>query len=386
MKMDIILSKWCLAILFALGILACTDGSDANELPKEPEGTGETQDEKIPAFPGAEGHGRYTTGGRGGDVYIVTSLEDKLQNGTLRYGIEKLSGKRTIIFQVSGTIHLNGDLKIKNGDLTIAGQTAPGDGICLAGYPVFLEADNVIVRFMRFRMGNKEDVSADGADAFGGRYHKNIMIDHCSMSWCTDECVSFYQNENFTLQWCLISESLRLGGHTKGPHGYGGIWGGMKASFHHNLLAHHDSRNPRLGPGVNSTKENEIVDMRNNVIYNWGSNSGYAAEGGNYNIVNNYYKPGPATLKNRKRIFSPGVDDGKNNQPAGVTGKFYVDGNYMDGAPDVTKNNWKGIEPKPKIFSNQTLNFHSKIRQPMMPRKLSSLFYVMPEHLMPGIL
>lgn len=126
MKMDIILSKWCLAILFALGILACTDGSDANELPKEPEGTGETQDEKIPAFPGAEGHGRYTTGGRGGDVYIVTSLEDKLQNGTLRYGIEKLSGKRTIIFQVSGTIHLNGDLKIKNGDLTIAGQTAPG--------------------------------------------------------------------------------------------------------------------------------------------------------------------------------------------------------------------------------------------------------------------
>ena len=177
MKMDIILSKWCLAILFAFGILACTDGSDANELPKEPEGTGETQDEKIPAFPGAEGHGRYTTGGRGGDVYIVTSLEDKLQNGTLRYGIEKLSGKRTIIFQVSGTIHLNGDLKIKNGDLTIAGQTAPGDGICLAGYPVFLEADNVIVRFMRFRMGNKEDVSADGADAFGDRYHRNIMID-----------------------------------------------------------------------------------------------------------------------------------------------------------------------------------------------------------------
>ena len=116
MKMDIILSKWCLAILFAFGILACTDGSDANELPKEPEGIGETQDEKIPAFPGAEGHGRYTTGGRGGDVYIVTSLEDKLQNGTLRYGIEKLSGKRTIIFQVSGTIHLNGDLNIKNGD------------------------------------------------------------------------------------------------------------------------------------------------------------------------------------------------------------------------------------------------------------------------------
>lgn len=360
MKMDIILSKWCLAILFAFGILACTDGGDANELPKEPEGTGETQDEKIPAFPGAEGHGRYTTGGRGGDVYIVTSLEDKLQNGTLRYGIEKLSGKRTIIFQVSGTIHLNGDLKIKNGDLTIAGQTAPGDGICLAGYPVFLEADNVIVRFMRFRMGNKEDVSADGADAFGGRYHKNIMIDHCSMSWCTDECVSFYQNENFTLQWCLISESLRLGGHTKGPHGYGGIWGGMKASSHHNLLAHHDSRNPRLGPGVNSTKENEIVDMRNNVIYNWCGNSCYGGEAMHVNIVNNFYKPGPATptgTSKRGRIIAIDKkvsDSDKKSYPAifDTWGDFFIQGNVVDdgqinGAADydrcmkATKDNWE---------------------------------------------
>ena len=360
MKMDIILSKWCLAILFAFGILACTDGSDANELPKEPEGTGETQDEKIPAFPGAEGHGRYTTGGRGGDVYIVTSLEDKLQDGTLRYGIEKLSGKRTIVFQVSGTIHLNGDLKIKNGDLTIAGQTAPGDGICLAGYPVFLEADNVIVRFMRFRMGNKEDVSADGADAFGGRYHRNIMIDHCSMSWCTDECVSFYQNENFTLQWCLISESLRLGGHTKGPHGYGGIWGGMKASFHHNLLAHHDSRNPRLGPGVNSTKENEIVDMRNNVIYNWCGNSCYGGEAMHVNIVNNFYKPGPATptgTSKRGRIIAIDKkvsDSDKKSYPAifDTWGDFFIQGNVVDdgqinGAADydrcmkATKDNWE---------------------------------------------
>ena len=344
MKMDIILSKWCLAILFAFGILACTDGGDANELPKEPEGTGETQDEKIPAFPGAEGHGRYTTGGRGGDVYIVTSLEDKLQNGTLRYGIEKLSGKRTIIFQVSGTIHLNGDLKIKNGDLTIAGQTAPGDGICLAGYPVFLEADNVIVRFMRFRMGNKEDVSADGADAFGGRYHRNIMIDHCSMSWCTDECVSFYQNENFTLQWCLISESLRLGGHTKGPHGYGGIWGGMKASFHHNLLAHHDSRNPRFcHPGITSVAG--VIDFRNNVIYNWGKNSSYGGDTRTINIVNNYYKPGPATEKNRSRIFQPYLP----------CGKFYIEGNYVEGEPKVTNSNWLGVKPKGEVKMDTVL-------------------------------
>lgn len=287
-------------------------------------------------------------------------MEDNVQEGTLRYGIENLSGKRTIVFQVSGTIHLKKELKIKNGDLTLAGQTAPGAGICLAGYPVSMEADNVIVRFLRFRMGNKEDVSADGADAFGGRYHKNIIIDHCSMSWCTDECVSFYQNENFTLQWCIISESLRLGGHTKGPHGYGGIWGGMKASFHHNLLAHHDSRNPRLGPGVNSTKDNEIVDMRNNIIYNWCGNSCYGGEAMHVNIVNNFYKPGPATPRGtakRGRIIAIDKkvsDSEKKSYPAifDTWGDFYIEGNVVDDGRissekdylfclKATENNWE---------------------------------------------
>lgn len=314
----------------------------------------------IPAFPGAEGHGRFTTGGRGGAVCVVTSLDDNLKQGSLRYAVEKVSGARTIVFQVSGTIHLKSDLKIKNGDLTIAGQTAPGDGICLAGYPVFVDADNVIVRFLRFRMGNKEDVSADGADALGGRYHKNVIIDHCSMSWCTDECVSFYQNENFTMQWCLISESLRLGGHTKGPHGYGGIWGGMKASFHHNLLAHHDSRNPRLGPGTRSTKENEIVDMRNNVIYNWCGNSCYGAEAMHVNIVNNYYKPGPATptgTSKRGRIIAIDKkvsEEDKNSYPDifDTWGDFFIEGNVVDdgkinGTSDyercmkATEDNWE---------------------------------------------
>lgn len=360
MDINMFFSRWYLIILFLLGMLACSGGNGSINKPIESDESGETSIRNLPAFPGAEGHGRYTSGGRSGAVYIVTSLEDNAQEGTLRYGIENLSGKRTIVFQVSGTIHLKKELKIKNGDLTLAGQTAPGAGICLAGYPVSMEADNVIVRFLRFRMGNKEDVSADGADAFGGRYHKNIIIDHCSMSWCTDECVSFYQNENFTLQWCIISESLRLGGHTKGPHGYGGIWGGMKASFHHNLLAHHDSRNPRLGPGVNSTKDNEIVDMRNNIIYNWCGNSCYGGEAMHVNIVNNFYKPGPATPKGtvkRGRIIAIDKkvsDSEKKSYPAifDTWGDFYIEGNVVDDGRissekdylfclKATENNWE---------------------------------------------
>lgn len=362
MKISTLLNKCSFFFLLLFVCIACSNSEGIKEIEDE-SGKGndnEMTDEEVPAFPGAEGHGRFTTGGRGGAVYVVTSLDDNAKQGSLRYGIENMSGARTIVFQVSGTIHLKKDLKIKNGNLTIAGQTAPGDGVCLAGYPVFLEADNVIVRFMRFRMGDKKHVSADGADAFGGRYHKNIIIDHCSMSWCTDECVSFYQNENFTLQWCLISESLRLSGHTKGPHGYGGIWGGMKASFHHNLMAHHDSRNPRLGPGVNSTKENEIVDMRNNVIYNWCGNSCYGGEAMHVNIVNNFYKPGPATpsgTSKRGRIIAIDKkvsDQDKESYPNifDTWGDFFIEGNVVDdgkinGAADyercekATNDNWE---------------------------------------------
>ena len=292
-------------------------------------------DEEALAFPGAEGFGRHATGGRGGKVLFVTNLSDS-GAGSLR-AATSASGKRYVLFKVSGTIALKSPLRISNGDITIAGQTAPGDGVCIKNYPVTIDADNVIIRFMRFRMG---DEAMQEGDALGGRFHNNIIIDHCSVSWSTDEGLSLYANHKTTVQWCIISESLRNSVHGKGAHGYGGIWGGRQASFHHNLLAHHDSRNPRLGEEAGKAFAlTDLVDLRNNVVYNWSGNSAYGGEAMNVNIVNCYYKPGPATAKT-ERIVS--IDK---NKTAGTEvydrwGKFYIDGNVVEGSTRATRDNW----------------------------------------------
>ncbi|KAF2508314.1 pectinesterase family protein [Flavobacterium foetidum] len=308
-------------------------GEGKIEVKKEATGGGT---ETIPAFPGAEGYGKYVTGGRGGKVIYVTNLNDS-GAGSLREAINQ-AGPRIVVFKVSGNIELKSELNITD-NITIAGQTAPGGGITLKDYNVKVRGNNIILRYLRFRMGDTYDVEND---ALGGRFQKNIIVDHCSMSWSTDECVSFYQNENFTMQWCIISESLRNSVHAKGAHGYGGVWGGKNASFHHNLLAHHDSRNPRLGEYANDIfAKTDLVDIRNNVIYNWGGNSCYGGDAMNVNLVNNYWKPGPGTSNSTKeRILSTGRSLDTTSPLYGIWGKYFVDGNYVVGSERATQDNW----------------------------------------------
>lgn len=285
------------------------------------------------AFPGAEGFGKYTRGGRGGVVIEVTNLNDSGE-GSLRAAIQA-SGPRTVVFRVSGTIELQSPLKIQYPYITIAGQTAPGDGICLKNYPLEIAANNVIVRYLRVRLG---DLSGTESDAITARGVRNVILDHCSASWSVDETMSLYSCDSITVQWCIISESLYNSNHIKGAHGYGGIWGGPNATFHHNLLAHHSSRNPRFaGYGV--------TDFRNNVIYNWGFNSAYGGEdSAKVNVVANYYKPGPATLSSvLYRIVGPST---RLPDPLDISGygRWYVAQNIVDGYPTVNDDNLLGVQ------------------------------------------
>jgi pectate lyase len=282
----------------------------------------------APAFPGAEGFGKYTTGGRGGKVIAVTNLNDS-GPGSFRAAVEA-SGPRMIVFRVSGTIPLESEIKIKNPNLTIAGQTAPGAGICIKNYQVNFDTTNMIIRYLRFRPGDEMGKEQDG---FGGKGDQ-LIIDHCTASWGVDETFSINKGANSTVQWCLVSESLTKSIHKKGSHGYGGLWGGPGGSWHHNILAHHTSRNPR----ASGNAESGLMDCRNNVIYNWGFNSAYGGEMWPRNWINNYYKYGPATdAKVRRRIFLQ----------KDARGKMFLAGNFMWGFPAVTAENWKGVDFQP---------------------------------------
>lgn len=319
--------------------------------------------EQVPAFPGAEGHARYITGGRGGEVRHVTNLNDSGE-GSLR---EALKGDKpkTIVFDVSGYIDLKSQLDITS-NTTIAGQTAPEPGVTLRYYTVYFgKCDNVIVRYIRFRRSQVKDVN-DGADATWGRKRNQIMLDHCSFSWSIDEVASFYDNNNFTMQWCYIAESLTNPGHSKGAHGYGGIWGGKLASFHHNLIAHVTNRAPRFNGARyqwDGYKDNmyfdqyqwenyvqaENVDFRNCVMYNCQSGSAcYGGPGGGQiNIVNNYYKAGPSN-ESAKTVTKVTVGTKDNNTPEalyGMTSRYYINGNYVSAAGDKAADyDWKGVD------------------------------------------
>lgn len=316
---------------------------------------------QAPAFPGAEGHGRFTTGGRGGKVIHVTNLTDDASNpaeGSLRWAL-KQSGTKTIVFDVSGYIDLKADLSISK-NTTIAGQTAPEGGITLRYYTLRMSGDNIIVRFIRSRRSQVRDVN-DGADAIWERQKKNLLLDHCSFSWSIDEIASFYDNRDFTMQWCALGEGLANPGHSKGEHSYGGIWGGKNASFHHNMIVHVQNRAPRFNgarygwDGYDKTKysspvDAERVDFRNCLMYNWGKGTAcYGGPGGGYiNIVNNYYKAGPGT-KNKTTVTQASVAtsgnaDKKHPELYGLSSRYYVKGNYVTAASSPENYDWSGVK------------------------------------------
>ena len=304
-----------------------------------------TAQDQAPAFPGAEGHGRYVTGGRGGTIVHVTNLNNS-GTGSFRAAVTG-GANRIIVFDVAGVIPLSSDITFKD-NITILGQTAPYPGITLRYYTVRPGANNII-RFIRFRRGSEKDVN-DGADAMWQRNKTNYMIDHCSFSWSIDEVASFYDNNNFTMQWCTLGESLNNAGHSKDAHGYGGIWGGKLASFHHNMICHVNNRSPRFcgarydWTGYTSNKlysqynwqnavQAENVDFRNCVVYN--ANGCYGGPGGGQiNMVGNYYKSGPAATIDRITTVSYGDSENSsdNDKYWGMTSRYYLEDNMIDGS------------------------------------------------------
>jgi len=291
--------------------------------------------ENLPAFPQAEGFGAYSQGGRGGKVIFVDNLKDD-GSGSFRAAVED-SVPRIVIFRVSGTIELKSHLIINHPYITVAGQTAPGDGICLKNYLLkILNTHDVVVRDIRVRPGIESGLKGSSIDGIDVNYANNVILDHCSVSWTCDEALNTNDNtEDITVQWCIISESLNNSIHDKGEHGYAATLGGYRTSYHHNLFAHNKGRNPSIG-GELYTRTG-LLDFQNNVVYNWISR---VCDGKpqTMNFVANYYKQGPATpLSNNFIILKIQA-----SERYGYTSKWYVSDNYVSGYPELTKDNWTG--------------------------------------------
>ncbi|WP_165958035.1 T9SS type A sorting domain-containing protein [Segetibacter sp. 3557_3] len=304
------------------------------------------------AFPGAEGYGKFATGGRGGKVYEVTNLNDD-GPGSFRQAFAAFPGQPlTIVFRVSGIINLQSQLKVTRSDFTIAGQTAPGDGICLKGHSFLINGarpaslggnhGNIIIRHLRSRPGS---TLSTGVYGFDMENCHDVIVDHCSFSWANEECAALYDTKNTTVQWCVVSEGLYNAGHSKGLRSYGGVWGGQFTTYHHNLVAHQNSRTVRFN-GARAHDTAALIDYRNNVVYNWGSsNACYGGESeinngySKVNFVNNYYKPGPATSSTLKFVQASYTAAN-----AKGVGRWYLDGNILDQSPTITSNNFLGLD------------------------------------------
>src|SRR5690606_33861868 len=357
----------------ATGVQGQQDKPERGQIPPHPTRLPEAV---IPAFPGAWGGGMFTTGGRGGKVMAVTNLNDSGE-GSLRAALEA-KGPRIVVFRVAGTIDVEGDLNINHPDITIAGQSAPGDGICIAG-TLNINTHNVIVRHLRVRRG--VPVGGQGDDNIGGNPHHHIIIDHCSTSWGMDENISLYRHmrpshdgstqikdpaRNITIQWTISSEALDARGHA-----FGGTWGGDPSTFHHNLFASNTARNPSIGMSG-------PFDFRYNVVFNWGHRS---MDGGDepsmVNVINKYYKPVRATNDNLRDFFasiyqrskySPGsawADGGWYPKASDRPGKWYVAGNIMHGNEEVTNNNWAGMRSSnPNQVSQSEIERLARVNTP----------------------
>ncbi len=356
---------------------------------------------QVLAFPEAEGFGRYASGGRGGKVVTVTSLDDYTKEeapieGTLRWALEQHITKQTIdrvytatdgsdsivpkevtmyepltiVFNVAGNIVLKETLKVKRPNLTIAGQSAPGQGVCITGRDMLFNGatggdmwyygprhKNLIVRYLRFRPSTPTAENKYVTYGTDVENYEDVILDHCTMTWANEECLAFYDTKNTTVQWCLIAEGLYKANHPKGNRSYCGVWGGQFATYHHNLIAHNDSRNIRFN-GARAHDTVAVVDYRHNVVYNWGTNnSGYGLEvevkvpnvtRNELNMVNNYYKHGPASGWKQGKTPSPTdkvnrlvrIDQSEKVWNEGYESKHYIIGNYLTNYPEVTSDNW----------------------------------------------